>query len=108
MSSLENIEASLSFLCRELGVNYERNINTFKILDPITNLEIETSFSDEKEIKEMLQGLRGILISLYKLIDQDPIIFQGSATIQDPLANYAYEPSILIFKGILPVKTHSE
>ena len=40
------------FLCRELGVNYERDVNNFEIFNPITNLGIETSFSDEKKLKK--------------------------------------------------------
>ncbi|WP_320718614.1 hypothetical protein [Enterobacter vonholyi] len=103
ISNLENLEALIVFLCRELGVNYERDVNNFVIFNPITNLGIETSFSDEKEIKEMLRGLRDILISLYMLIDQNPIIFQGNINSMDFLANYAYDPDNLIFKNILPI-----
>lgn len=103
ISNLENIEALVVFLCRELGVNYEREVNKFNIFDPISDLGIETSFSDEKEIKEMLRGLRDILISLYMLIDQNTIIFQGNANSGDFLANYAYDPDNLIFKDILPI-----
>ncbi|ELU8376816.1 hypothetical protein SD373_000636 [Cronobacter sakazakii] len=104
ISNLENLEALIVFLCRELGVNYERDVNNFEIFNPITNLGIETSFSDEKEIKEMLRGLRDILISLYMLIDQNPIIFQGNINSMDFLANYAYDPDNLIFKNILPIR----
>ncbi|EFF0242258.1 hypothetical protein G3P84_002153 [Escherichia coli] len=108
ISNLENIEAQVVWLCRELGVNYEREVNKFEIFDPISNLGIETSFSDEKEIKEMLRGLRDILISLYMLIDQNTIIFQATANNGDFLANYAYDPDFLIFKGILPIDSQGK
>ena len=90
-------------LCRELGVNYEREINKFEIFDKNSNLGIETSFSDEKEIKEILRGLRDILIYLYMFIDKNTIIFQGSVSSGDFLSDYAYDPENLIFKDILPV-----
>ncbi|WP_130831168.1 hypothetical protein [[Erwinia] mediterraneensis] len=108
ISDLENIEALVVLLCRELGVNYEREANNFEIFNPITNLGIATSFSDEREIKEMLRGLRDILISLYMLIDQNPIIFQGNINSQDFLSHYAYEPDNLIFKDILPIVHQGE
>ncbi|MBZ6769351.1 hypothetical protein FMJ84_23980 [Klebsiella oxytoca] len=108
ISNLENIEALVVWLCRELGVNYEREVNKFDIFDPISSLGIETSFSDEKEIKEMLRGLRDILISLYMLIDKNPIIFQANANSSDFLANYAYDPNSLIFNGILPIDSQGK
>ncbi|WP_336819513.1 hypothetical protein [Cedecea sp. MMO-103] len=100
ISNLERIEALVVWLCRELGVNYEREVNKFEIFDPVSNLRTESSFSDEKEIKEMLRGLRDILISLYMLIDQNEIIFRSNI---DFLADYAYDPSNLIFNHILPI-----
>lgn len=107
-SKLEHIESLIILLCREIGINYERDVNTFIIPDPKSGSNFETSFSEEKEIKEMLRGIRDILISLYILIDQDSDIFRSCANAGDFLSNYAYNSNHFIFEDILPIKDRVE
>lgn len=102
MDKLSEIEARIIVLCRELGISYHRESHLFLIRDPLTNHTIETSFSDEREVKEMLRGLRNILIDLFTLLDLPAILFMGGSHLGDNLPLYATNPNYRIFNDILP------
>ncbi|ELP5696025.1 hypothetical protein QTV01_003938 [Enterobacter ludwigii] len=102
MDKLINIESRIILLCRELGISYQRESHLFMIQDPQTNNTIETSFSDEREVKEMLRGLRNILIDLFTLLDLPAVLFMGGSHLGDKLPLYVTNPNYRIFTDILP------
>jgi hypothetical protein len=102
IDKLSEIESRIIVLCRELGISYHRESHLFSIQDPLTNHTIETSFSDEREVKEMLRGLRNILIDLFTLLDWPAILFMGGSQLSDNLPKYTTDPNYRIFKDILP------
>ncbi|WP_223172919.1 hypothetical protein [Klebsiella variicola] len=102
MTTLKHIESSIILLCRELGISYHRESHLFLIEDPLSKYEIKTSFSDEKEVKEMIRGLRNILIELFSLLDLPEGHFMGGSHVGDNIPRYATEPNYLLFEDILP------
>lgn len=106
ITNLQNLEGLIISLCRELGINYDRQSHLFKINSQDPGLEIEVSFTDEEQIKQMLRGLRDILISLYTLIDQDPSVFQTNRMLGDLVPSYSYDSSYKIFPRILPITSN--
>ncbi|MZG45153.1 MULTISPECIES: hypothetical protein [Dickeya] len=105
IESLENVIISL---CRDLGVNYQRESHLFCVYEPLKDKGFVTSFSSEKEIKQMLRGLRDILIHLYTLIDQSPEIFQTGRNLGDVIPDYSYDEDKKIFPDILPTNVRSK
>ena len=103
--SLGLLESDIIELCRLLGVDYKYQEHIFDIMleRPTRKREvISVSFTDEKQIKQILWGLRIILIELYVLIDQDPTVFQKGKDSGDYLPDYAlYEEKL--FDGVLPI-----
>ncbi|WP_454843957.1 hypothetical protein [Raoultella ornithinolytica] len=100
--TLEHVESSIILLCRELGISYHRESHLFLIEDSLSNSKIETSFSDEKEVKEMIRGLRNILIELFTLLDLPEGHFMGGPHVGDNIPTYATQPKYLLFEDILP------
>ncbi|EFH4333916.1 hypothetical protein F9521_19895 [Escherichia coli] len=103
--SLQLIESNIIQLCRLLGIDYKYQEHLFSIIPehPKPDTEaISISFNDEKQLKQMLWGLRNILIELYVLIDKDPSIFQTGKSNGDYIPEYALYDEKL-FTSILPI-----
>ncbi|WAD21002.1 hypothetical protein OT482_22120 [Klebsiella pneumoniae] len=103
--SLQLIESNIIQLCRLLGIDYKYQEHLFSIVleRPQPNEEaISISFSDEKQLKQMLWGLRDVLIELYVLIDKEPIVFQMGKNKGDYIPDYALYDERL-FGSILPI-----
>lgn len=105
LSNLQLIESHIIELCRLLGIDYKYQEHLFLIIfeNPKHNIEsITISYSDEKQLKQMLWGLRNILIELYILIDEDPNIFLASKNTSNVIPDYALYFENL-FTHILPI-----
>ncbi|EJC6319925.1 hypothetical protein MZP33_004509, partial [Escherichia coli] len=66
--SLQMLEINIIQLCRELGIDYRYEKHEFILFDSIEEKPFTTSFSDEKQIKQMVTGLRELLVHVYMLI----------------------------------------
>ncbi|MCD5885046.1 MULTISPECIES: hypothetical protein [Klebsiella] len=103
--NLQLIEADIIMLCRLLGIDYKYQEHLFSIIleRPKQNLEgISTSFTDEKQIKQMLWGLRDVLIELYTLIDKESNVFRTGKNHGDHIPDYALYDERL-FYSIFPI-----
>ncbi|MBJ9324345.1 hypothetical protein I5501_19200 [Citrobacter freundii] len=98
---LQQLEINIILLCRELGIDYRHEKHEFWVFDPILLKSFNTSFSDEKQIKQMITGLRDLLVHLYTLIGLSPEIFQTPKGSWDVIPDYGYDES-KIFPDILP------
>lgn len=102
---IQLVESHIIQLCRLLGINYKYQEHMFSILleRPQSDKEaISISFSDEKQIKQMLWGLRDVLLELYVLIDRESHAFRAGKSNGDYIPEYALYDEKL-FDGILPI-----
>lgn len=100
---LQQLEINIILLCRELGIDYRHEKHEFWAYDPILLKGFTISFSDEKQIKQMITGLRDLLVHLYTLIGLSPEIFQTPKGLWDVIPDYGNDDS-KIFLDILPIK----
>lgn len=98
---LKQLEINIIQLCRELGIDYRYEKHEFIIFNPIMNEGTSISFSDEKQIKQMVTGLRDLLVHVYTLIGLNAEFFQTPKGLWDVIPDYGYG-SAKIFPLVLP------
>ncbi|HEA3683431.1 TPA: hypothetical protein RVT99_004094 [Escherichia coli] len=99
--SLQMLEINIIQLCRELGIDYRYEKHEFILFDSIEEKPFTTSFSDEKQIKQMVTGLRELLVHVYMLIGLSPEVFQTPKGLWDFIPDYGNDCSKL-YPAILP------
>lgn len=99
--SLQLLEINIIQLCRELGIDYRYEKHEFIIYNAFEEKGVKTSFSDEKQIKQMITGLRDLLIHLYTLVGLNPAFFLAPRCQGDLIPDYGYGNS-MIFTSVLP------
>lgn len=99
---LQQLELNVILLCRELGIDYRYEKHEFLVFEPFDDKHFTTSFSDEKQIKQMVTGIRDLLVHVYTLIGLNPEFFQTPKGLWDFIPDYGNDGSKL-FPGILPI-----
>ncbi|WNJ80488.1 hypothetical protein RJE46_04335 [Cedecea neteri] len=100
--SLQLLEINIIQLCRELGIDYRYEKHEFMIFEPFGDEFFTTTFTDEEQIKQMVTGLRDLLVHLYRLVGLSPEVFQTPKGLWDVIPDYGNDGS-KAFSGILPV-----
>lgn len=98
---LKQLEVNVIQLCRELGIDYRYEKHEFIIYNHIMNEATTISFSDEKQIKQMITGMRDMLVHVYTLIGLNPEFFQTPKGLWDVIPDYGYDNK-KIFPDVLP------
>ncbi|EAR1267657.1 hypothetical protein EOX18_22165, partial [Salmonella enterica] len=81
--------------------NYRHEKHEFLVMDASKGVSFTTSFYDETQIKQMVTGLRDLLIHLYTLVGLTPSFFVKPKGQGDLIPDYGYN-IMMIFRSILP------
>lgn len=100
--SLQQLELNIILLCRELGIDYRYEKHEFLIFEPFEDKHFRTSFSDENQIKQMVTGLRDLLVHVYTLIGLNSEFFQTPKGLWDYIPDYGND-GYKLYPGILPI-----
>lgn len=100
------LNVGILLMCDELSLNYDRHGYVFKISAWGTEKTYFTSFSSEVEIKEMIHGIRGIIIDLCNFLDVNYDFMNLSMLDGDYISAYL-NSDLMLFEDSYPVGRHN-